>query len=281
MKLSIQILTYNEENNIEQCLESIKGLSDDIIIIDSNSNDKTLEICKKYKCKIFSNKFVNHGIQRNWGIKNVKYQYDWILFLDADERLTSALEKEIKRFEDTGEYDFIKFKKKMFWMNKLLRFGGMSNQFKDRIGRVGNCSFEEITEEHLLVNNKVLKMKNYFYENNQNNNLDYFTKKHLCTAQGEIEELLNPNFETYKIKSNLFGDRVQRLRWIKLNVYNLSPLFIRPFIYFFYRYIILLGFLDGKRGLIFHLLQGFWYRFYIDSLLYQAKVEKHFKSEIK
>lgn len=274
MKLSIQILTYNEENNIKQCLDSIKDLSDDIIIIDSNSTDKTLEICKKYKCKIFSNKFVNHGIQRNWALKNIKHQYDWILFLDADERLTSALTNEIKHFDDTGEYDFIKFKKKMFWMNKLLRFGGINNQLKVRIGRVGNCFYEEVTEEHLLTNNKVLKMNNYFYENNINNNLDYFTKKHLLTAQGELEELLNSNFEDDTITPNLFGDSIHRLRWIKLYVYNFTPLFIRPFIYFFYRYIFLLGFLDGKRGLIFHLLQGFWYRFYIDSLLYQAKLKK-------
>jgi len=274
MKISIQILTYNEEKNIEQCLDSIKDLSDDIIIIDSNSNDKTIEICKKYKCKIFFNKFVNHGLQKNWGVKNVKYQYDWILFLDADERLTSALVNEIKHFDDTGEYDFIKFKKKMFWMNKLLRFGGMSNQIKTRIGRSGNCFFEEITEEHLLTNNKVLKMKNYFYEDNKNNNLDYFTKKHLSTAQGELKELLNSTLENDTIIPKLFGDRTQRLRWIKLNVYNFTPLFIRPFVYFFYRYIFLLGFLDGKGGLIFHVLQGFWYRFYIDSLLYQAKVKK-------
>ena len=95
MNLSIIILTYNEETNIERCLQSVVDLTDDIIIIDSFSTDSTLDICKKYNCKIYQNPFVNHAVQFNWALDNVDIKSEWILRLDCDEMIPDNLKKEI------------------------------------------------------------------------------------------------------------------------------------------------------------------------------------------
>ena len=95
-KISVVILTYNEELNLEYCLQNIKKLTTDIFIVDSFSNDNTLDIAKKYNCQVFQNKFVNHANQLNWAIENVPFSSKWILRVDADEFLTDLLIDEIK-----------------------------------------------------------------------------------------------------------------------------------------------------------------------------------------
>ena len=94
--LSVIILTYNEELNLDRCLNSITSLNADIYIIDSFSNDKTLEIAKKYNCNILQNKFINHSNQINWAINNINFNSEWILRLDSDEHITVELLDELK-----------------------------------------------------------------------------------------------------------------------------------------------------------------------------------------
>ena len=95
--LSVVILTYNEELNIDACLSKIKTLTDNVFIIDSYSSDRTLEICKTHNCKIYQNKFINHANQLNWALDNIDFTTEWILRIDADEYLTNDLINEIKQ----------------------------------------------------------------------------------------------------------------------------------------------------------------------------------------
>ena len=90
-----------------------------------------------------------------------------------------------------------------------------------------------------------------------------------------MKEYLGLLKDSLSIDKDLFGEKPERTRWLKLNLYNKAPLFFRCFGYFIYRYIFRLGFLDGKEGLIFHVLQGFWYRFLIDSLIYENKKKRN------
>ena len=83
--ISIIILTHNDEVQIENCLSSVAGLSDDIVIIDSNSKDNTLTICEKFGARVFQNPFINQAIQFNWGLDNINLKYDWVLRLDSDD----------------------------------------------------------------------------------------------------------------------------------------------------------------------------------------------------
>jgi glycosyltransferase involved in cell wall biosynthesis len=100
--VSVIILTFNEEVNIRACLASVKDLTDEIFIVDSFSTDKTLEIAGEYTDKIYQNAWVHWAHQRNWALDNLPLTYDRVLFLDADERLTSELCQEIKKVLGNG-----------------------------------------------------------------------------------------------------------------------------------------------------------------------------------
>ena len=108
----------------------------------------------------------------------------------------------------------------------------------------------------------------------------FLQKKHMQTAEGEVREILEKTQNKNEVMPKLFGNKVERTRWFKLKAYNNFPLFLRPLLYFIYRYFICLGFLDGLPGLTFHFLQAFWYRFYIDSRLYEDRLRQSTKEDI-
>lgn len=274
--ISVIILTYEDEIQIGNCLASIADLSDDIIVIDSFSKDRTLDICREHGARVYQNPFVNQAIQFNWALDNVPIKHEWILRLDSDEIVPDKLKAEIRRRmgRESGIVAYY-LNRRMYWMGRFLRHGRMYPHYIVRLFRMGRARYEERTEEHLVVDGNIGKLKNDFLEDNKKNNLDYFTEKHLATARGELKEILDAESgrlaATQAIEPKLIGAKVQRTRWLKEKVYARTPLFVRPFMYFFYRYFLCLGFLDGVPGLVFHVLQGFWYRFYIDAKVYELR----------
>lgn len=275
--ISIILLTYQDEVQIENCLRSLVDLTDDIIVVDSFSTDRTLGICRQYGARVFQNPFVNQAIQFNWALDHIDIKYDWILRLDSDEMVPNRLKAEIKR--RVGQEPAVNayyMNRRMYWMGRWLRHGRMYPHFIVRMFRKGKARYEEKTEEHLIVDGEIGYLKADFLEDNKKNHLDYFTEKHLATARGELQEIQQPPAgaatDVPAIEPKLFGVKVHRTRWLKEKVYARTPLFVRPFLYFGYRYFLCLGFLDGVPGLIFHVLQGFWYRFYIDARVYESRL---------
>lgn len=272
--VTVIILTFNDERNIVPCLESAARLSDDVVIVDSFSTDQTLEIARSRGCRIFQNPFVNQAHQFNWALDNVEPRHEWILRLDSDEVIPDALAREIAaRAGAEAGIDGYYLNRRMYWMNRWLRHGRMYPHYILRLFRRGRARYELRTEEHLILQGEAGYMKCDFLEDNRNNTLDYFTIKHLKTAQGEVDEIMLEAGTGDAIEPRLFGTKVQRTRWLKEKVYARAPGFIRPYFYFVYRYVFCAGFLDGKEGLIFHVLQGFWYRFYIDAKLYEKRID--------
>jgi len=275
--ISIILLTYQDEIQVENCLRSIADLSDDIIVVDSFSTDRTLEICHQYGTRIYQNSFVNQAVQFNWALDNIPLKYEWILRLDSDEVMPHRLKDELRtRLNQDEGFSAYYLNRRMYWMGRWLRHGRMYPHFIVRLFRRGKARYEEKTEEHLIVNGLIGYMKADFLEDNKKNNLDYFTEKHLVTAGGELKEIIEADAVSIRMDASIepkfFGAKVHRTRWLKEKIYSRTPLFIRPFLYFFYRYFFCLGFMDGVPGLIFHVLQGFWYRFYIDSKVYEARL---------
>ena len=142
-----------------------------------------------------------------------------------------------------------------------------------RVFRNGAGRYEEKTEEHLVLKlGKVIYASQDFLEDNRQNTLKYWLKKHDDLSDGEIRDtLLETRDPDRDLKPRLLGTKVERTRWLKTHLYARSPLFVRGLLYFLYRYVIRLGCLDGIPGLIFHVLQGFWYRFYIDARIYEMR----------
>ena len=275
-QFSVIILTFNEEGNIRRCLDSINDFTDDIIIVDSFSTDATLKICEKYGCRVFQHAFTNQALQFNWALDTVPWERPWILRLDADEVLPDKLKQELRELTATcgPEVTGIYLNRRMYFMNRWLRHGGMYPHYILRAFRKGAGRYEEKTEEHfVLASGRAIYAKNDFLEDNRQNTLKYWLKKHDDLSDGEIRDTLlesrNPGRD---LKEDLFGNKVERTRWLKTRVYAKSPMFLRAFFYFIYRYFLRLGFLDGVPGLIFHVLQAFWYRFYIDARIYETRL---------
>ena len=269
--LCIIILTYNEELNIKKCLKSIKDFADEIIVIDSGSNDKTKDICEEFGIKFIHNKFINQAQQFNWALKSVEIKSDWIMRLDADEEVSESLSNEIKKnIKDENKINGFYVNRRLIWCDKWIKHGGIYPLWIARIFRKGKAIYEERTEEHLIIEGKTDKIKGDLIENNLKNRIEFFTLKHLETAKGEVREIFDKKFN-----KNILSDKLinkNRLnRFFKINLFNKMPLFIRSLIYFIYRYIFRFGFLDGKAGFTFHFFQAFWYRMFIDMLVSEKK----------
>lgn len=270
------ILTYNEEIHLERCIQSVVEISDQIIIIDSFSNDNTVNIAAQFNCEVYQNPFINQAIQFQWALDHFEINNDWIIRLDADEYFTKELIGEIKlKIQNipqsvTGIY----FKRRVYFMDKWIKYGGYYPVHLLRMWRKGVGSIEQRwMDEHVtLKEGETLLFESDFVDHNLNN-LNWWTQKHNSYSLREAIEYLNKKHVLFNnFDENLDPNSQEgRKRSLKNNYYNRLPLFFRPFIYFNFRYWIKLGFLDGKRGFIWHILQGFWYRFLVDAKIYQIE----------
>jgi exosortase/archaeosortase family protein len=279
-KLAIVILTFNEELNLVKCLESIKDLNAPIYIIDSYSTDRTEEIANNYKAIFIQNKFTTHTIQWKFALENIAEDIDWVLGLDADQTITDELKNEILTMLQTnsisGNVGYY-IRRRNYFLNKWIRFGGYQNRFLLKLFRKDSVYLDEseLMDHHFYVNGKTSKLKNDLIENNLKENLEFWKAKHIkyaeLQAKEEFEKLLDN-------KGSLFGNQDERRLYLK-SLWNRMPLFIRPILYFIYRYILLFGFLDGRIGSQFHYLQAYWYRRKVDENIYHlnAKSKKYYQ----
>lgn len=281
LPLSVIILTYNEEVNITDCLKSIVGIAKEIFIVDSFSTDETINLAKKYGCYIYQNEFKGFSNQINWAIKNLPIKTEWVLRLDADEYLTnelvSELQKELGSLPTSVNGIFLK--RRVYFFNKWIKYGDYYPVWLLRLWRNGCAQCEErLNDDHVhigVLKGEYLKFKHDFIDKN-NKLLHWWTLKHNSYATNEAINLLALKYKFYRhdfLLKNKLGKNVLIKRFLKENLYSRLPLFFRVFIYFIYRYFIKLGFLDGKEGLIWHFLQGFWYRFLIDAKMYEIEVK--------
>jgi glycosyltransferase involved in cell wall biosynthesis len=276
--LTIIILTKNEEKHLPRLLQSLIGLNADLCIIDTYSEDRTLDICNQAGAKIYQNPFVNHAVQFQWALDNCEINTPWVMRMDADEYLTPELANELKaRLPqlDAGVTGVV-LKRQVHFMGRWIRHGGYYPIKLLRVWRNGIGSIEQKwMDEHILLSSgKTVEFQHDLVDDNLNN-LSWWTEKHNHYATREAIDLLNKEYGFFKEKEIVSGvaakEQNERKRWYKQNVYLKSPLFLRAFLYFNYRYFLQLGFLDGRPGLIWHFLQGFWYRFLVDAKIAQIK----------
>jgi glycosyltransferase involved in cell wall biosynthesis len=273
--LSVIILTYNETVNLPTCLASLQSLGAEIFIVDSNSSDNTVEIAKQAGCQVFTHPFQNHAEQVNWALENLPIVTPWIMRLDADERLTPELVEELKQILPTTSTEIAGYqvKRQVFFMGRWIRHGGYYPTWLLRVWRkdIGTCEQRWMDEHIVLSKGNTANLRYDIIDENQKD-LTFWTDKHNRYADREVKDLLGviANESDELLDKNQQSQAGQR-RWVKKNLYARSPLFLRAFLYFLMRYIVGLGFLDGVQGLIFHFLQGFWYRFLVDAKIYEIK----------
>lgn len=276
--LSVIVLTFNEELHLERCLISLAKIKADVYIIDSYSTDKTQEIAERYGANFYQNKWTNHATQLNWAIENCPFETDWIMRVDADEYLDDCLICDINQKLDniTSTYTGIRIKRLMYFMDKPLKKGGMYPIWHLKIWRnnTAKCEQRWMDERMVLSSGMVLELEGNLIDHNLNN-ITWWTTKHNSYATREAIDILDKIHgftELPSIPGNFFGTSEERRRWFKYR-YLKMPLFVRPFLFFLIRYFLQLGFIEGKRGFVWNVLQCFWYRYLVD-----AKVEEIYRN---
>lgn len=277
LDVSVIILTYNEEIHIKRCLDRISSDVKEVFVIDSFSTDKTVEIAKEYaNVTVFQNKWVNYAAQFNWALENAPIHSKWVLRLDADEYLTKELKDELENRLPTLEDDVtgIIFNLRRVWMGQALRYG-MTKLKLLRLFRYGKAKSEvRLMDEHIqLLEGESVEFEHEFADDNLNN-LSWWTNKHVGYAIREAVDLLDMEYNltgSAKADSQKNINKQAKSKRMLKHKYAKQPLFWRSFVYFCYRYFFKLGFLDGKKGFLWHFLQGWWYRTLVDAKVFEIK----------
>ena len=276
MKFVVVILTYNEERHLARCIASLQGIVNEVVVVDCFSNDATLEIARTQSARVIQRPWVTHATQFNWALTQLDADTDWVLRLDADEVLTPALVAEIKeRLPGIGpEIDGLYCARRMTFQGRLIRHGGVFPVRVLRLFRYGRGQCENRwMDEHIKVAGPTLDLKGEIIDDNLQS-LTWWTAKHNSYASREAVDLLNLEYRFMTRDSVAClrgGQQAAVKRWIKEVVYARLPGGFRAFAFFFYRYVLRLGFLDGPEGTAFHVLQGFWYRYLVDAKIREVR----------
>lgn len=276
------ILTKNEEINILDCLKSIEGFAKRVVVVDSGSTDKTCEIAKNNGADVYVHPFENYARQFNWGIDNTDICTKWTFRLDADERLTPELCRELSQIihdHDKDDVNGVTLEAWLFFLGRKIKHGAHNKRkimlFKTGIGRIEDIKMDEHT---ILSSGYAISCKERFIHYDFKD-MTHWINKMNWYATREMQdyfEYINKVKET-SIQSN--NDKyISSQRAKKYKFYYRFPLFIRSWLLFIYYYIFKLGFLDGKEGFVFHWMYHRWYRALVDAkILEQLKYDRPFE----
>ncbi|MBX2977525.1 MAG: glycosyltransferase family 2 protein, partial [Ignavibacteriaceae bacterium] len=254
--ISFIVLTFNEEKHIERCIKSLKKVSDNIFIVDSFSKDNTVEIVNDLGVNLYQNKWVNYSEQFNWAMNNCRINSEWVMRIDADEYLSDELCNELINTLPNlfPPINGLTLNYRHYFWGRWIKHGTRYPLTLLRIWRRGYGIIEKkwMDERIILTEGEIYMLKNDFIHDDLNN-LSYFTEKHNSYATREAIDLLNKKYKFLdENPAHTIENKSKRHfnLWVKDTLYA-KPFFvwIRSFIYFFYRYICRLGFLDGKEGL--------------------------------
>ncbi|WP_316736050.1 glycosyltransferase family 2 protein [Pedobacter aquatilis] len=283
---SFIVLTYNEEIHLPRLLKSIRDLNAPLFILDSGSTDSTLKIAAEFQAEVKVNTFVNHPKQWDFALKNFDIQTPWIIGLDADQIVTPELFKLLAHFkdEDYNCINSIYFNRKNYFRGKWIRFGGYYPFYLLKMFRngVGFSDLNENMDHRFIVPGKTKIWKEGFLleDNLKEYDTDFWFKKHErysdLIAEEEIERQHNIRNQT--IKPSLLGSPDEQRAWFK-NIWWKLPLGFRPYLYFLYRMLFKFGIFEGRKGIYFHYLQGFWFRMQVDKKIKALKIAEQHKTK--
>lgn len=279
LSLAVVILTYNEEKHIARAIQSVQSFASQIFVIDSGSKDKTVEIAQENGAEVIQHPFINYAKQLQWALDNAPITAQWVMRLDADEIIEADLAQEIHQTLPVLPFDTVGvcLKLKRIFMDKWIRHGGLYPLTLLRIWRYGQGRIEDRwMDEHIILSaGNTITLNGSFADHNLND-LTFFTDKHNKYATREAIDVLNQKYDLFPRENEVVDTRSTSTqaaikRKVKEKIYNRMPFALSTFLYFLWRYIFRLGFLDGLPGLVYHFLQGYWYRFLVGAKIMELE----------
>ena len=246
-KYSVIIPTFNEEDNIERCLSGLRGI-DEIIVVDSFSTDKTVDICKNKNIKVLFNKFNSHGEQIMYALNFVKN--DWVFVLDADEKFSTSLSNELLYFSPIDSIFAYKIKRENYFSDTKIKFGTWRNDSPTRLFHKNYCRYNGLrVHASLSCQGDIGSLSNILYHYSYNN-IDHYIKKIGRFSRGAAQDMhdINKKSSPFTILSR------SSYRFLK-------------------SYIFLRGYKDGKYGFFIALLESIYV-----ALKYSMLLEIHIKA---
>ncbi len=253
MKVSVLLLTYNEERNLARCLESLSWC-DDIVIVDSGSTDQTLDIARNAGVRVIYRAFDNFANQRNFGLQKGGLRHEWVLHLDADEVVTPEFHRKLIKLRASNDIDAYRVPSKTMIHDHWLRYAGMYPVYQVRLGhrerlrfkQVGHGQREDISPERIAT------FCEPYLHYNFSHGLHAWLQKHLKYANDEAQLIVarRSNSQAFALKRLLSRNATDRRRFFK-ELADLIPFILRPIARFLYVYVGRRGFLDGRYGLLY------------------------------
>ena len=274
LDVTVIVLSYNEAIDIERCIRRISPYVRRVVVVDSYSSDDTVERAQALGAQVLCSDFVNRSQQFNWALDNLEIDTAWTLRLDGDEHLDDEaldwLERHLAALPD--EAAGVEFRRRMIFRGRPLRHGGGYPTDCRRLWRTGRGRVEESwMDERTILDGAVVKAAGNLVDESLDS-IGSWTEKHNHDASRQaIGFVLLRGSAEHRGGGDRIGPLAAFKRSTRNRVYARLPLYVRPFLYWAYRYFALGGLLDGKRGLIFHFLHGFWYRMLIDVKIAEAE----------
>ena len=267
--LTAIILTKNESKNIVECINSIKNLVKRIVVVDSGSDDNTVELAKEFGADVYVHPFENYARQFNWALDNTNISTKWVLRIDADERFTPELCKEVEKMIEVHNSDDVNgftIEAWLYFMGKRLKYGGGRKRklmiFKYGIGRIEDRKMDEHT---ILSEGISIALKERFIHYDFKD-LTTYVKKLNWYATREMQDYFAGLFPDQSFEAS--NEKISKIRNKKTKYYK-APMFLRCWIFFLYAYLLKGNFLNGKEGFIYSFLYHFYYRMLVDMKIYE------------
>ncbi len=269
-ELTVIILTFNEARHIARAIDSVKAFASNVIVVDSYSTDSTVEIASAKGATVLQHPFVNQAKQFQWALDTAQVTSPWLMRLDADEVVSGELGAEIAARLATLPPDVVgvNLRRRHIWMGRWVRHGGRYPLLLLRIWRRGHGRVEDrAMDEHMLVSGGSTVTFDADFSDDNLNDIGFFVDKHNKYASREAVEILKHRLglgvREATVTARSTSWQTASKHWLKQHVYNRVPFTLSAPAYFVWRYVFQLGFLDGRSGLVYHFLQGGWYRFLV------------------
>ena len=261
--ISILILTKNEEQDLPACIQTVLW-SDDIHLFDSYSDDSTVQIARSYGAKITQRKFDNWSAHQNWGLANIKFKYDWVLYIDADERVSESLKEELLSFNDLDlTHAAYEIQRRDFaWEGTWLKHAQMSPYYL-RLFRPDKMRYERLVNPLSIPDGEVKRLKGYLDHYPFSKGIRFWIQRHLSYADMEASTRIEDmgNGIQFSLKKALFSRDFTEKRFHQKGLFYKMP--FRPLIKWSYMMFVRGAFLDGYAGTTYAFLQSIYEYFIV------------------